>query len=202
MVIASLCQSLNIVSAATLVAEEALLIDALTGIYNRRYFDRRLQEEMSRSRRHGTPLSLVLLDADHFKKINDTHGHVGGDEVLRSIGLLMTQSLRSADAFWRYGGEEFALVLPNTTIEAAELLARRLLKKVSHGVEAATGIPITMSGGLTAFGADDQLASAMIGRADAALYEAKASGRNCVHVRPATATGWLDSAWTKPRPPL
>jgi diguanylate cyclase (GGDEF)-like protein len=182
-VIVHLCLSLNAASQATHDAEQTLMFDGLTGIYNRRYFDSRLAEEMGRSKKSGAPLSLVFFDADHFKKINDLKGHLAGDEVLKAIASLATMTLRNDDAVCRYGGEEFALILPRTSLEEAEGIADRLRTVVGGFSAEATGIGVTVSIGATMFSQRDQDGSDMVARADEALYEAKASGRNCVRVR-------------------
>jgi diguanylate cyclase (GGDEF) domain len=180
--IAYVCRSLNRALEGKHAAEKTLEIDGLTGIFNRWYFDRRLVQEMERSRRYGPSLSLVLFDVDHFKKINDEHGHVVGDEVLRAIGVAAAQTLRESDAVCRYGGEEFVLILPETSVGEAALVAERVRAEIARGVEARVGFAVTVSLGATAMTANDQHPTDMIARADYALYEAKASGRDCVRI--------------------
>jgi diguanylate cyclase (GGDEF)-like protein/PAS domain S-box-containing protein len=170
---------------------ELTIRDALTGLYNRREMDRLLEEETDRQRRHGGQLSLVMLDIDDFKKINDTYGHRVGDEVLRWIAALAQRNVRPADRVARYGGEEFALILPETSEEEAFILAQRIRRAVvakafqfaqpggGHlrvAVTASLGVA-TMSPGIMR--ADDLTAAA-----DDALYEAKRSGRNRVVCAP------------------
>ncbi|MGH9418972.1 MAG: GGDEF domain-containing protein, partial [Thermoanaerobaculia bacterium] len=125
-VIIHLCRSLNTASGATIAAEEAMMFDGLTGVHNRRYFDRRMADEIERCQRDGASLSLVLFDADHFKTINDEHGHLTGDEVLKAIASLASMTLRASDALCRYGGEEFALILPQASIDDARVIAERV----------------------------------------------------------------------------
>jgi diguanylate cyclase (GGDEF)-like protein len=106
--------------------EELAAMDGLTGLKNRRAFEDRLEEEVARARRHGHPLSLILIDIDHFKSYNDTFGHPKGDEVLRHVGRLLMRLMRDTDFAARYGGEEFAIILPNTDREGAHQVAERL----------------------------------------------------------------------------
>lgn len=156
-------------------------IDSLTGIYNRRYLDSRLAEEIERSRRHGNPLSILLLDIDHFKKINDTHGHLCGDYALRKISELLQELVRTSDILGRYGGEEFCCILPETPFEQAIVLAERCREQVAASPFSCTDqqTSMTISIGVTAMHRDDTLDS-IIKRADDALYQAKREGRNRV----------------------
>ncbi len=155
--------------------------DGLTGTYNRRYLDQRLQEELDRSRRHGSPLSILLLDIDHFKKVNDTYGHLDGDYALRGIAAELRRNLRTIDILGRYGGEEFCCILPETPFEQACILAERCRAQI-----AATPLCcidhqlfLTVSIGVAGQLPDDTLDS-IIKRADGALYQAKHQGRNRV----------------------
>lgn len=158
--------------------------DALSGVYNRAYFDRQLRAELKRSRREQRPLALVLLDIDHFKRVNDNHGHVAGDQVIKKVALLMQQQLkRPADKLCRYGGEEFALILPNTLIEGAALLAEQIRKQLAADLQQPA---VTLSAGCYAAIPDtDSDGDEFINFADKALYQAKAGGRNQVHCYPA-----------------
>lgn len=165
-------------------------IDSLTGIYNRRYLDGRLTEELERSRRHGNPLSILMLDIDHFKEINDTHGHLCGDYTLRKISELLQQTVRTSDILGRYGGEEFCCVLPETPFEQAVVLAERCCKQIAANQLSCTDhqVRVTVSIGVTSQYRDDSLDS-IIKRADDALYEAKKAGRNRVcSYRPSSDT--------------
>ncbi len=163
-------------------------IDGLTGIYNRRYLDNRLTEEIERSRRHGNPLSILMLDIDHFKKINDTHGHLCGDYALRKISELLQELVRTSDILGRYGGEEFCCVLPETPFEQAVVLAERCREQIAASPFSCTDqqTRITVSIGVTGMHRDDTLDS-IIKRADDALYQAKHDGRNRVCSCPAPA---------------
>jgi diguanylate cyclase (GGDEF)-like protein/PAS domain S-box-containing protein len=159
---------------------ESMACDHLTGIANRRTFFEAAEFELARWRRLPRPLSLVLFDADHFKKVNDSHGHPAGDSVLRHFAATLTATFRDCDLVARIGGEEFAVLLPSTTQEQAELVAERLLRAVESGVVEVDGAQIryTVSGGIatmnvTITGLDD-----LMKRADQALYAAKHGGRN------------------------
>lgn len=153
-------------------------IDALTGLWNRRFFDQRLEAEISLSRRSHRPLSVLVVDLDHFKAVNDRYGHPAGDEVLRTVGLVLGQSVRVEDVVCRYGGEEFAIIAPNID-SGAEILAERLRQIVAAmritlgGREAR----ITASIGVAVAAEPD---SSIVSTADEALYRAKKAGRNCV----------------------
>ncbi|SJZ33839.1 PAS domain S-box-containing protein/diguanylate cyclase (GGDEF) domain-containing protein [Trichlorobacter thiogenes] len=163
-------------------------IDGLTGIYNRRYLDSRLTEEIERSRRHGNPLSILLLDIDHFKKINDTHGHLCGDYALRKISELLQELVRTSDILGRYGGEEFLCILPETSHEQAVVLAERCREQIATKPLACEDhqARITISIGVTGQHRDDTLDS-IKKRADDALYQAKREGRNRVCSCPAAS---------------
>lgn len=156
------------------------LTDEFTGLPNRRAFTRRLQDEIGRAERYGTPLALGLIDLDDFKSVNDLYGHAAGDEVLRSYGANVLSILRHHDLVARYGGEEFAVLLPNTSIDGA----RAALQKVRHRAQAIScnidGKPVrvpTFSAGITLYTSGD-IYSTLIDRADRALYRAKHLGRN------------------------
>jgi len=155
--------------------------DGLTGIYNRRYLDQRLQEELDRSQRHDSPLSLLLLDIDHFKSINDTYGHLCGDYALRGIAAELRQSLRRIDILGRYGGEEFCCILPETPLEQAHNLAERCRAQIADTPFNCFDqqLKVTASIGVAGQLPDDTVDS-LIKRADAALYQAKYQGRNRV----------------------
>lgn len=170
-------------------AQQALLsqsrTDALTGLWNRGYWDERLQEEYQRVQRSGTPASLVMLDIDHFKQINDRYGHPCGDEVIRMLGQSISRNSRAIDICGRYGGEEFALVLPNTAAEGAFSYCERLRKEVGQQtVRTQTGesLRVTISLGLAELTPELGGGDIWVASADQALYQAKASGRNCTAV--------------------
>lgn len=173
--------SLRQASHKTTILQSLATTDMLTGLINRRYFDRRLAEEMARSKRHKSRLSLALFDIDHFKSINDTYGHTIGDRILKELGELITQNTRECDIPARYGGEEFALILPETTqIEAFDLLERLRQLIESHTFNR-DGIPIsvTVSIGIAQFDSEFSQ-NEFIDQADASLYKAKRTGRNKV----------------------
>jgi two-component system cell cycle response regulator len=163
--------------------------DHLTGLLTRREMDRVLDEELVRSHRYGHPVSLVLLDLDHFKQVNDTYGHVTGDAALRQVSSIVTQCVRDTDRAARYGGDELAVLLPETDQVGACVLAERIRARVAAtGLEpppdatAASGtIPLSLSIGVASLpGSQAATPSEFIARADAALYQAKRGGRNQV----------------------
>lgn len=156
--------------------------DALTGLINRRQFNLRLQAEVSRARRHRSPLTLALFDIDDFKKLNDFYGHTVGDRILRELGQLLVSNTRESDVTARYGGEEFAIILPETRqMEAYEFL-ERLRSLVSKTVFCLPDNPltITISIGLAQFDPQAHTVAEFVNQADAALYEAKRKGKNQV----------------------
>lgn len=159
-------------------------LDRMTRLYIHHYFQERLNEEVIRYQRYGTgPLSLIMIDIDHFKKFNDTYGHQQGDTVLKEVARLIKEQIRKMDLPARYGGEEFAIILPETDLEAAVLVANRLRKKVEMhefpGQE--TPLHVTISLGVAEFSTEnDKSKEALIKKADDALYRAKESGRNRV----------------------
>jgi two-component system cell cycle response regulator len=159
--------------------------DPLTGLFNRRYFERRLREESAHAKRHKRPFSIVMLDLDHFKLVNDTYGHEDGDRVLRHVAEVVQQQLREDDVPCRYGGEEFVLLLRGTTGMAARVVANRLRANLANRPialgEKSEPRHITFSAGVAA--ADDRNtynADDIVSRADQALYKAKHAGRNRV----------------------
>lgn len=159
--------------------------DGLTGLFVRRYFDLRMEEEMAKARRYQRPFSLLLFDIDHFKKFNDTHGHQTGDMVLRQFAKLLQKSTRSADICCRYGGEEMAVILPETALDEATLLANKLCVGVrNNAFEGTTGqeLSVTTSIGVAEFIPTYETVQAMVEAVDAMLYQAKKLGRNRVEV--------------------
>jgi diguanylate cyclase (GGDEF)-like protein len=158
--------------------------DGLTGLYNHRHFHERLALEVERSVRNGLPLSLLMIDVDHFKHYNDQHGHPAGDELLRQLARLMGDGRRANDFVARYGGEEFAIVLVDTPKLTAAQVAERLRDRVAafpfeHG-DRQPGGQISISVGAASFPDDAVDSELLVRAADAALYEAKHAGRNCV----------------------
>jgi len=154
--------------------------DALTELYSRRGWFELAASEFSRSRRYSRPVSLLLIDLDYFKRVNDTFGHDAGDRLLQTFGALLRVECRQSDVVGRIGGEEFAILLPETTIHAAQRLAERICV-ASRALKVATAageITCTTSVGISAIGADDFTIDDVMRRADAALYEAKRGGRD------------------------
>lgn len=157
-------------------------VDALTDIPNRRSFFERFEEMMSVAARHDRPLSCIMLDVDKFKNVNDTYGHHAGDCVLKSVANILKSGLRRHDVCGRLGGEEFAVLCPETPLDGALLVAERLRAAI-EAYETDTGdevLQVTSSFGVTTITPDDQTPDEMLGRADVMLYQAKENGRNQV----------------------
>lgn len=167
---------------------EIAIRDYLTGCFNRRHFYTLAEPELARAHRHGTPLSLLMFDFDHFKQVNDTYGHAGGDAVLQQAVEVIQERLRISDVLSRLGGEEFAVLLPETELEQAKQLAERLRQAIAeHPFEhAGVPIPATASFGVATAQPGDVSIDVLLGRADLGLYLAKDRGRNRVCV---AATG-------------
>jgi diguanylate cyclase (GGDEF)-like protein len=170
------------------------ITDPLTGLLNRRYLEERLGEEFERSKRHRFPMSFLMIDIDNFKEYNDRYGHQAGDLALEITAQCLKSALRSADVASRYGGEEFSILLPQTSATEALVIAERIRSRVEkssypHG-ESQPGGAVTVSIGISAFGPKLETPSAIIGAADHALYVAKSRGKNCVvsYVPPAKHT--------------
>jgi two-component system cell cycle response regulator len=161
---------------------EAALHDGLTKAYTKRYFMDRLPTEIAYAKRHATPLSLVMFDVDHFKKVNDIHGHLAGDRVLTALATTVSGALRAEDIFARYGGEEFVVVCRGIEIENAVRVGERLRRLIENAVIEYQGlrIPVTISVGVAAYSDGADPATDLVAAADKALYEAKRTGRNRV----------------------
>lgn len=162
------------------VLERDLMRDPLTGTFNRRYLDSRLEEEISRARRSGLPLSALMIDLDHFKEINDLYGHLVGDQVLRHVSSLIVSQVRINDMVVRYGGEEFVVIAPDSSLEDVTRLAERLLQNLRRHDVILSGeksVRVTASIGAAQLEAHEAR-SAFLRRADDALYEAKRAGRD------------------------
>jgi diguanylate cyclase (GGDEF)-like protein len=156
--------------------------DTLTGAFNRQHFDKEIQRQFAHARRYERPVSLAMLDIDHFKYINDTRGHLFGDRVLAQLGALITSLRREQDVFCRYGGEEFAILLPETELGGAVEYANRVRKAVGRARFEYDGKvqPVSISIGVGQLTADMPDAKALVDAADNQLYEAKRNGRNRV----------------------
>jgi two-component system, cell cycle response regulator len=165
-----------------LTLEQMVVSDPLTGLYNRRFLMDRLLQEMQRSDRHGEPLAFAMIDLDGFKPINDLYGHVLGDKVLRGVGSAISRSIRVSDVAARYGGDEFAVILPQTPPEGAMRVCERLLRAISEGGfqdDSGKLCRVTASLGLAYYPADDvETPEDLVHCADGALYGAKRSGKN------------------------
>src|SRR6202045_2083809 len=153
-------------------------LDGLTGIFNRRFFELRIMEEIERARRYGTGMAVIMADIDQFKRLNDEFGHLLGDEVLRQVSSLFHQQLRKVDVVCRYGGEEFAILLPQITAQHAIAIAEKLRRMVESYQFPGVPRTITISAGVAAFPTHGKTRDDMIRAADSGLYAAKQAGRN------------------------
>ena len=181
--------------------EREVFTDPLTGVFNRRYMDRRLREEVSSARRYGRPLAVLLLDVDHFKRVNDEHGHQVGDQVLIATAEAATAVLREPDVLARYGGEEFLVIAADTRPEGAAYLAERLRRQIEatdFRPKSESGgtlsIRITASVGVANFGGAIDSVDALVHAADEGLYRAKNEGRNRVVVASSAGGGAVRAA--------
>jgi diguanylate cyclase (GGDEF)-like protein len=163
----------------------AATVDPLTGLFNRRHFATRIEEEIERARRYSLELSLLLIDVDDFKRLNDELGHLAGDYLLRQIAEVLKRSVRVFDVCTRFGGEEFAILMPGSGVNNAMIVAERIRARVEQASRETGLLPahlrITVSLGLATLGTDPT-PHELIARADRALYRAKAEGKNCVRV--------------------
>ncbi|HXX35538.1 MAG TPA: sensor domain-containing diguanylate cyclase [Thermodesulfobacteriota bacterium] len=167
--------------------------DTLTGLYNRRYFEERLEVEAENSFRSGVPLSLVMVDIDHFKKINDTFGHTDGDQILCKISSLLKNSVRRKDTVARYGGEEFILILPEAALQQSYVIAERIRQRVENTLfeVGRTQVNLTLSMGISNFPSHRvKSKEELIKLADQALYDAKRGGRNKVCIFTEKSSQW------------
>ena len=178
--------------------EHENVTDPLLGIFNRRHMDRSLRQEAAKARRYGLDLSVMLIDVDFFKQVNDTYGHAVGDRVLQSLAQLIKGSVRDFDMVFRYGGEELLVLLPYTNAQGAQVLGDRLCHWVADrsllcGPEdkGNEDIRVTISVGVSGLNPDLKDEAEMVARADAALYRAKDNGRNCVEVSDFVCDGAL-----------
>jgi two-component system cell cycle response regulator len=163
---------------------EMAITDALTGLFNRRYMETHLGTLVEQAASRGKPIAVLILDIDYFKAINDTHGHDAGDDVLREFALRIRKSIRNIDLACRYGGEEFVIVMPETDMTVAGMVAERIRRRIASEPfaiqQGARSLEVTISIGLAALGAPSDNAAAILKRADQALYRAKRDGRNRV----------------------
>ncbi|MBT1075519.1 sensor domain-containing diguanylate cyclase [Geobacter grbiciae] len=163
------------------------ITDALTGLYNRRYFQQMFSRELNRAKRYGNPLSLIMMDVDDFKKFNDTYGHPLGDKLLGSMGDILTEALRNTDFAFRYGGEEFIVLLPETDFSSALNVAERLRESVEQkSVDEMRGIAlnaVTVSVGVVSYPQDGETSDDLLNGVDELLYRAKEFGKNRVYYR-------------------
>jgi len=179
------------VEASRVALQRAAMQDSLTDLYNRRFLMLQLDAEVERARRSASPLSVLMVDIDHFKAINDRHGHAVGDEVLRAVGALLKQLMRAYDLVARYGGEEFVVLLPGLPNTAALAAAERIRLAIESlhldALKLGDGsyARITTSVGISELGPGDEDGTRVLGRADRALYLAKNRGRNRCESLPA-----------------
>jgi len=160
-------------------AEHNAVTDALTGLGNRHWMHDMFERELERAQRSGTALCLMMVDVDQFKTYNDRSGHIAGDKILANVADGLREYLRPTDLLARFGGDEFAVLLPGSTLEQATKTAERLRERIEAGSKEKPAVPVTVSVGVTDAGADDDL-DRLIHRADAAMYDAKDQGRNRV----------------------
>jgi two-component system cell cycle response regulator len=164
---------------------ELAVTDQLTGLHNRRYMRAQLEQHIRRANMGGEPISILLADIDHFKRINDIYGHSAGDDVLREIGRRLREHIRPTDLACRYGGEEFVIIMPDTTRDMAMQTGERLRAVIAEApVSIGRGeqLRVTMSGGVSTIIPPNDDLDPMLARADEALYRAKGRGRNCIEV--------------------
>jgi two-component system, cell cycle response regulator len=166
------------------ISIEMAITDALTGLFNRRYMESHLATLIEQAKSRGKPLTALVLDIDYFKAINDSHGHDAGDDVLREFALRIRRSIRGIDLACRYGGEEFVIVMPETDMAVAAMVAERLRRRIAADPfaiqQGARSIPVTISIGIAGVRGREDDAGALLKRADQALYRAKRDGRNRV----------------------
>lgn len=155
-------------------------VDGLTGIFNRRYFEMRIAEELERASRFTGRLAVIMVDIDHFKRLNDEFGHLLGDEVLRGVSSILKHQLRKVDMVSRYGGEEFAVIVPETTGANALAVAEKLRRQVEAHPFPGVPRPVTISCGVADYPTQGATRDELVAAADSALYQAKQAGRNRV----------------------
>jgi two-component system cell cycle response regulator len=159
------------------------ITDGLTGLYNRRYMESHLSTLVEQAAARGKPLTALVLDIDYFKSINDTHGHDAGDDVLREFAVRVRKSIRGIDLACRFGGEEFVIIMPETDMAVATIVAERLRRRIASEpfpISQGKALEVTVSAGIATLDAADDTAGTILKRADQALYRAKRDGRNRV----------------------
>jgi two-component system cell cycle response regulator len=163
---------------------EMAITDGLTGLFNRRYMENHLSTLVDQSAARGKPISVMVLDIDYFKSVNDSHGHDAGDDVLREFAIRVRKCIRNIDLACRYGGEEFVLVMPETDMAVATMVAERLRRRIAGEPfaiqQGAKSLAVTISIGIASANGAADTAAAILKRADTALYQAKRDGRNRV----------------------
>lgn len=159
---------------------ELATIDEKTGVYNNKFFKTISEMELDKAKREIGPLSLMILDLDNFKKLNDTYGHLIGDEILKRLALVLKNNIRKYDIVSRFGGEEFVILLPNTQIKRAKLVCERIRREVQNDRELKK-YSVTFSGGLTEYKKGDSVKKMQL-RADKAVYRAKKKGKNRIEL--------------------
>ena len=157
-------------------------LDSLTNIKNRRAFSKKALDEFSRAKRYDRPLSLMLIDIDYLKTINDTHGHLAGDEVIRYCASIMEKEIREQDMLGRLGGDEFGILLPETRLTESAIIGKRIQRQYRQGITLAGGVKLglSISLGVAEITDGDQCYEDLFKRADQMLYKAKENGRNCL----------------------
>ncbi len=165
---------------------EQTIRDSLTSLYNRRFLQDYLERELIRAKRERAPLALIMIDLDRFKRINDSAGHQAGDQVLVEVGALLKRHVRGSDIACRYGGEEFAVVLPKTTLESARRRSAEICSAIRREAELLRGVTASLGVALCPSHATD--AEALLRAADYALYEAKRAGRNQIRIADASGS--------------
>jgi len=157
--------------------ERLAMTDVLTGLYNRRHAAHALETECARAKRYNQPLSVAMVDLDHFKQVNDVHGHATGDRVLKAAAEAMVAAVRGTDVVARWGGEEFVLILPNAGEEYSEKVVERVRQAAHQAIRETTGLEVTMSAGLADYLPGESI-DGLLDRADGYLYQAKEQGRD------------------------
>ena len=171
--------------------EQKSRMDGLTGLFNRRHFEERLKEEVSRHSRYGDVFSIFMLDLDNFKAYNDTYGHVAGDILLAQVGKIIKSSIRSVDQAFRYGGDEFVVILPQTAVDDGYVVAERVRAQIAEEMKK-KALTVTCSIGLAGYPGDGAVSDELVGAADNALYHAKQAGGDRVYVSSRVSSESLD----------